>query len=98
MSVVDESGNPNGLDQLKPKAKIVNSDALDFIGKYKNDLNILVNAKKAIEQKLADENIDRDEINQKLSRINKSIVKLQSMIEEFEDKYEDELNKYKNNL
>lgn len=83
MSFVNaDTGTNDGLDVLKPDA--INTGTLDIIGKYHKDLEFLINGKNAIEHSLKEKNIDDAEINQKLIQLNKSIVRLQEMIEAFE--------------
>jgi len=54
------------------------------LDKYKNDLDFLIHGRDQIIQQLKHDNIEDDVINKKLSKLNKSIAHLSSLIEEYE--------------
>jgi hypothetical protein len=74
------------LEAIKPNYKTVGS--LDFLSKYKTDLDYLKNAKRVIEQYISEKNIDDEETNKRLKKINKAILKLEMAINDFEKNLE----------
>lgn len=80
------------IDDLKPSPKVAHSDAklspedtLDFLGKYRNDLEFLKNGKISIERSMSEKGIDNEVITKKLKKLTKSITHLEQMINEFEE-------------
>lgn len=70
------------LESIKPNYKTVES--LDFLSKYKTDLDYLKNAKRVIEQYISEKNIEDEETDKRLKKINKAILKLEMAINDFE--------------
>ncbi len=77
------------VEALKPTYKPLVTE-LDLLGKYQNDLSYLEHGKMLIEKKLADQGIDDEIVNKKLDKLNKSIEKLKSLIEQYEKELEKE--------
>lgn len=65
--------------------KNTKSQELDILGKYKGDLAFLENGRENVYNSLKHSDISSELINKKLERLDKSIAKLRSMIEEFEN-------------
>jgi uncharacterized membrane protein YgaE (UPF0421/DUF939 family) len=77
------------VEALKPSYKPLHTE-LDLLGKYQNDLSYLEHGKMFIEKKLADQGINDEIVNKKLDKLNKSIEKLKSLIEQYEKELEKE--------
>lgn len=73
------------VEAIYPESKFVSG--LDFVGKYRNDLNLLTQARDRIQKKIEDDEIDDEQINEKLDRLNKSIDQLEKLINDFEQKH-----------
>ena len=80
----------NSVEMLKPEPKYINASEtpyLDFIGKYKKDLSILIHARDNIEQAYRKIGLNDENIAKGLARLNSSIDNLKQRIEDFEAKY-----------
>ena len=74
-----------GVENLKPEAKIV--EPLDFVGKCKNDIELLKDAKRRIESIIEEKKLTPDEhTTSQLNRLDKSIKKLEKLVENWEKK------------
>lgn len=77
------------IDAAKPEPKDV---PLNFLDKYKTDLNYLKNGKMIIERRMVEKGIDDDTIDKKLSKLSKSIERLENLIKDYEKEIEDEID------
>lgn len=83
------------LEILKPTPKPIKTE-LDLLGKYQSDLDYLKNGKMIIERHMAEEGIDDEVINKKMSKLNKSIERLEELIENYEKDLGEKISDYNN--